>query len=48
MPICLLLEELDGRWERKGDEQAIRWAPDFRGRNWPGMHSFEKKDPTGE
>ena len=25
---------------RKEDEQAIRWAPDFRGRNWPGMHSF--------
>jgi hypothetical protein len=24
----------------KGDEQAIRWAPDFRGRNWPVMHSF--------
>jgi hypothetical protein len=22
------------------DEQAIRWAPDFRGRNWPGMHSL--------
>jgi hypothetical protein len=23
---------------RKEDEQAIRWAPDFRGRNWPGIH----------